>query len=123
VAFVEPTKIVRSDKDIQRVVDLKTLTSGVANLRTTAAHGLNIGDTVKVTGVDNDFNGIFVVKEVPTTTTFTYVCTGTTITSTAVVGGAVTKLLVNDIICELNEIPQKATSYTWGLTVTGGITV
>lgn len=123
VAFVEPTKIVRSDQNIEKVVDLKTLTSGVANLRTTAAHGLKIGDTIKVTAVDNDFNGVFIVTTVPSTTTFTYVCTGTTITATAVAAGAVTKLTVNDILCELNEIPQKATSYSWGLTVTGGITV
>jgi hypothetical protein len=123
VAFVEPTKIVRSDADITRVVDQKTLAAGVATLRTTAAHGLKIGDTVKVTGVDNDFNGVFVVTTIPTTTTFTYACSGTTISATAVVGGAATKLAVTDIICELNEIPQKPTSYTWGLTVTGGITV
>ena len=123
VAFVEPTKIVRSDADITRVVDQKTLAAGVATLRTTAAHGLKIGDTVKVTGVDNDFNGVFVVTTIPTTTTFTYACAGTTISATAVVGGAATKLDVTDIICALNEIPQKPTSYTWGLTVTGGITV
>ena len=123
VAFVEPTKIVRSDQNIERVVDQKTLASGVATLRTTAVHGLKIGDTVKITGVDNDFNGVFVVTTIPTTTTFTYVCTGSTISATAVIGGAATKLLVNDILCELNEIPQKATSYTWGLTVTGGITI
>ena len=123
VAFVEPTKIVRSDADITRVVDQKTLASGVATLRTTAVHGLAIGDTVKITGVDNDFNGVFVVTTIPTTTTFTYACSGSTITATAVVGGAATKLTVTDIICALNEIPQKPTSYTWGLTVTGGITV
>ncbi len=123
VAFVETTKIVRSDQDITRVVDQKTLAAGVATLRTTAAHGLKIGDTVKVTGVDNDFNGVFIVTTIPTTTTFTYACAGTTISATAVIGGGVTKLQVNDIICALNEIPQKPTSYTWGLTVTGGITV
>jgi len=123
VAFVEPTKIVRSDADITRVVDQKTLNAGVATLRTTVAHGLKTGDTVKVTGVDNDFNGVFVVTLAPTTTTFQYACAGTTITATPVVGGAATKLAVTDIICALNEIPQKPTSYTWGLTVTGGITV
>ena len=123
VAFVDPTKIVRSDQDITRVVDQKTLAAGVATLRTTAVHGLKIGDTVKITGVDNDFNGVFVVTTIPTTTTFTYACAGSTVSATAVIGGAATKLEVNDIICALNEIPQKPTSYTWGLTVTGGITV
>lgn len=123
VAYVETKKLVRKDADITKVVDQKTLTAGVATLRTTTAHGLKIGDTVKITTVDNDFNGVFVVTTIPTTTTFTYACSGTTVSATAVIGGAATKLTVGDIICELNEIPQKPASYTWGLTVTGGITV
>ena len=119
VAFVELEKLVRTDENITKVVDQKTLTSGVATLRTTTVHGLNQGDTVKVTGIDNDFNGIFVVKEIPSTTTFTYVAIGTTITATAVVGGSVTVLKITDIICDLNEIPEKD---TWTLTLSGGIT-
>ena len=103
-----------------KVVDQKTLTSGVALLRTTTVHGLKQGDTVKVTGIDNDFNGIFVVKEVPSTTTFSYVAIGTTITATVVVGGAVTVLKTTDIICDLNEIPEKD---AWTLTLSGGITI
>lgn len=123
VAYVETKKLIRKDADITKVVDQKTLTSGVALLRTTTAHGLKIGDTVKITTVDNDFNGVFVVTTIPTTTTFTYACSGTTVGATAVIGGAATRLFVGDILCELNEIPQKPASYTWGLTVTGGITV
>jgi hypothetical protein len=119
VAFVELEKLVRTDENITKVVDQKTLTSGVATLRTTTVHGLKQGDTVKVTGIDNDFNGIFVVKEIPSTTTFTYVAIGTTITATAVVGGSVTVLKITDIICDLNEIPEKD---TWTLTLSGGIT-
>jgi hypothetical protein len=120
VAFVELEKLVRTDENITKVVDQKTLTSGVATLRTTTAHGIKQGDTIKVTGIDNDFNGIFVVKEVPSTTTFTYVAIGTTITATAVVGGSVTVLKTTDIICDLNEIPEKD---TWTLTLSGGITI
>jgi hypothetical protein len=119
VAFVELEKLIRTDENITKVVDQKTLTSGVATLRTTTVHGLKQGDTVKVTGIDNDFNGIFVVKEIPSTTTFTYVAIGTTITATAVVGGSVTVLKITDIICDLNEIPEKD---TWTLTLSGGIT-
>ena len=120
VAFVELEKLVRTDENITKVVDQKTLTSGVATLRTTTAHGIKQGDTIKVTGIDNDFNGIFVVKEVPSTTTFTYVAIGTTITATVVVGGSVTVLKITDIICDLNEIPEKD---TWTLTLSGGITI
>ena len=120
VAFVELEKLIRTDENITKVVDQKTLTSGVATLRTTTVHGIKQGDTIKVTGIDNDFNGIFVVKEVPSTTTFTYVAIGTTITATAVVGGSVTVLKTTDIICDLNEIPEKD---TWTLTLSGGITI
>lgn len=121
VAYVEMEKLTRSDEDITKIVDQKTLTSGgLATLRTTAVHGLKIGDTVKVTGIDADFNGVYVVTTVPSTTTFTYTAIGTAISATAVVGGGVTKLQVNEIICDLDEIPQKK---TWTLTLSGGITI
>jgi hypothetical protein len=120
VAFVELEKLVRTDENITKVVDQKTLTSGVALLRTTTAHGIKIGDIIKVTGIDNDFNGIYAVTVVPSTTTFNYVAIGTTITATAVVGGSVTVLKTTDIICDLNEIPEKD---TWTLTLSGGITI
>jgi hypothetical protein len=119
VAFVELEKLIRTDENITKVVDQKTLTSGVALLRTTVAHGIKIGDIVKVTGIDNDFNGIYAVTVVPSTTTFNYVAIGTTITATAVVGGSVTVLKITDIICDLNEIPEKD---TWTLTLSGGLT-
>jgi hypothetical protein len=119
VAFVELEKLIRTDENITKVVDQKTLTSGVATLRTTVAHGIKIGDIVKVTGIDNDFNGIYAVTVVPSTTTFNYVAIGTTITATAVVGGSVTVLKITDIICDLNEIPEKD---TWTLTLSGGLT-
>jgi hypothetical protein len=120
VAFVELEKLIRTDENITKVVDQKTLTSGVATLRTTTVHGIKIGDIIKVTGIDNDFNGIYAVTEIPSTTTFTYVAIGTTITATAVVGGSVTVLKITDIICDLNEIPEKD---TWTLTLSGGITI
>jgi len=120
VAFVELEKLIRTDENITKVVDQKTLTSGVATLRTTTVHGIKIGDIIKVTGIDNDFNGIYAVTVVPSTTTFSYVAIGTTITATAVVGGSVTVLKTTDIICDLNEIPEKD---TWTLTLSGGITI
>jgi hypothetical protein len=121
VAYVELEKLTRLDEDITKVVDQKTLSAGgLATLRTTAVHGLKIGDTVKVTGIDADFNGIYVVTTIPSTTTFTYTAIGTAISATSVIGGGVTKLQVNEIICDLNEIPEKD---TWALTLSGGITI
>ena len=62
----------------------KALTSNVATLTTSAAHGLAVGDVVWVEGVDATFNGDYTVASVPTTTTFTYAKTAGNIASTAV---------------------------------------
>ena len=62
----------------------KALTSNVATLTTAAAHGLTIGMTITITGVDATFNGSYRVTTVPTTTTFTYAKTASNVTSTAV---------------------------------------
>lgn len=64
-------------------VSNKALTSNVATITTSAAHGLFVGDTVKITGVDNTFNGTWTITTVPTTTTFTYARTASNVTSAA----------------------------------------
>jgi len=65
-------------------VSNKALTSDVATLTTSAAHGLAVGDEVWVEGVDATFNGKYTVTGVPTTTTFTYAKTASNVASTAV---------------------------------------
>jgi len=75
------------DKIFPRIsfsINNKALTSNVATLTTTAAHGLAIGMEVDISGVDATFNGTYRVKAVPTTTTFTYDKTAADVTSTAV---------------------------------------
>jgi hypothetical protein len=62
----------------------KALTSNVATLTTTAAHGLSVGMQIVITGVDATFNGEYRITGVPTTTTFTYAKTATNVTSTPV---------------------------------------
>jgi hypothetical protein len=62
----------------------KALTSNVATLTTTAAHGLSIGMQITITGVDATFNGEYRITTIPTTTTFTYAKTATNVASTAV---------------------------------------
>lgn len=57
----------------------KVLTTNVATITTSAAHGLFVGDTVKITGVDSTFNGTWAVATVPSTTTFTYTRTAANI--------------------------------------------
>jgi hypothetical protein len=71
-------------------VSNKSLTSNVATLTTSAAHGFEIGQTVVVAGVDATFNGTFLITN-KTGNTFTYAKTATDVPSAAVspVGTAV----------------------------------
>ena len=65
----------------------KALTTNVATLTTSTAHGLVVGDVVWIEGVDSTFNSTtatYTVASVPTTTTFTYAKTAGNVASTAV---------------------------------------
>ena len=62
----------------------KALTTNVATLTTSAAHGLCIGMQIVITGVDATFNGEYRITSVPTTTTFTYAKTAADVPSAAV---------------------------------------
>ena len=76
-------------------INNKALTTNVATLTTTAAHGLCVGMEITITGVDATFNGTFTITGVPTTTTFTYAKVATNVSSTAVspVGTGVTSVI------------------------------
>jgi hypothetical protein len=69
---------------ITKAISNKELTSNVATLTTSTTHGFAVGDIVVVGTVDATFNGTYVVKAVPTTTTFTYDKTNANVTSAAV---------------------------------------
>jgi hypothetical protein len=64
----------------------KALTSNVATLTTSAAHGLAVGMEIVVSGVDATFNGTYTISTVPTTTTFTYAKTAADVPSAAATG-------------------------------------
>jgi hypothetical protein len=76
-------------------INNKALTTNVATLQTTAAHGLCVGMEITITGVDATFNGTFTITGVPTTTTFTYAKVASNVTSTAVspVGTGTTNII------------------------------
>lgn len=62
--------------------------TNVASYTTSAAHGLNVGGTIVITGViPSGYNGIYTIATVPTTTTFTI--TQATNPGTYVQGGSV----------------------------------
>lgn len=75
---------VYAKRTVTASVSNKALTSNVATLTTSAAHGLFEGDSVVVTSVDATFNGTYTITAVPTTTTFRYAKTASNVTSTAV---------------------------------------
>jgi hypothetical protein len=76
-------------------INNKALTTNVATLTTTTAHGLSTGMQITITGVDATFNGEYRITGVPTTTTFTYAKTATNVTSTPVspVGTGVAEII------------------------------
>lgn len=75
---------VYTKKTVTASVTNKTLTSNVATVATSSAHGLFEGDTVTIASVDSTFNGSYTIVSVPTTTTFTYAKVASNVASTAV---------------------------------------
>jgi hypothetical protein len=77
----------------------KALTSNIATLTTSAAHGLSVGMDITITSVDATFNGTYRITAVPTTTTFTYAKVASNVASTAVspVGTGVTDPVIHYI--------------------------
>jgi hypothetical protein len=67
-----------------KAVSNKALTSNIATLTTSTAHGFEIGQSVTVSDVDSTFNGTYTITAVPSTTTFRYAKTASDVASTAV---------------------------------------
>jgi hypothetical protein len=67
------------------VVTNAALTSNVATLTTSTAHGFAVGNSVVVAGVGVSFNGTFTVTAV-TTNTFSYAKTASNVASTQATG-------------------------------------
>ena len=83
--------LLKDEYDVDKVfpkitvsINNKALTSNVATLTTTAAHGLSTGMEITITGVDATFNGTYRITGVPTTVTFTYAKVASDVASTAV---------------------------------------
>lgn len=75
--------------DLSAAITNKALASNVATITTQGAHGYVVGDTVNITGVDETFDGSFVILSVPTATTFTFALIGEDVASASATGGAV----------------------------------
>ena len=82
--------LLHDDGDIDKIIPKitasvtnKALTSNVATLTTSAAHGFAVGFEVVVSGVDATFDGTYTITAV-TSTTFSYAKTASNVPSTAV---------------------------------------
>jgi N4-gp56 family major capsid protein len=64
----------------------KALTTNVATLTTSVAHGLGVGQVVTVSGVDSTFNGTYTITVVGSTTTFSYAKTASDVVSGVATG-------------------------------------
>ena len=73
---------------VARTVSNKALTSNVATITTSSAHGFTSDDVVTITGVDSTFNGTHFIDTVPSNTTFTFAKTASNVASTAASGTA-----------------------------------
>lgn len=83
VKFIESPRV-EQVAGAARTITNKALTSNVATLTTSAAHGFEAGEKVTVAGVDSTFNGEYTIASVPSATTFTYAKTASNVSSTAV---------------------------------------
>lgn len=98
---VKPAAIRGKDIDVYfstviqvATVNNKQLTTNVAILTTAAAHGISVGDTFTVAGVDSTFNGTYVATSGTTGSTLHYAKVHADVSSTAVSPvGAVTRAI------------------------------
>jgi len=73
-------------KSKTREIKSRELIGNVATITTTNTHGIIIGETVTITGIDATFNGTYTVTSIPTANTFTYIKTAANVVSATVTG-------------------------------------
>jgi hypothetical protein len=124
-AFTGVTQGVASQSPNSKTISNVARTSNVVTITTSAAHSFAAGNTVVVTATTNTgINGTFTIVDVPTTTTFTYVKTGTNITSGADTGTAVIQAAsAGGFISVASKVLASDTiSYTNGVFTAEGVT-
>ncbi len=85
----------------------QSLTSNVATITTSAAHGLVVGDFVEITGFTSTLaplNGTWRITTVPSTTTFTFALTGANITAVVSMTGAIKKITYDPTLVTNGDI-------------------
>ena len=72
-----PIKLVYWDDVVPVVVSKVGITDGVVTLTTDSAHGLSVGNSIKVTACGSDYDGIYTVVSTPDTNILTYAAAST----------------------------------------------
>lgn len=76
-------------KSVSRVISSYELIGNVATVTTANTHGVVLGETVTITGINPTFNGTYQVLSIPTSTTFTYARVSSNTSTTPVTGAFV----------------------------------
>ena len=88
--FAGVTQGVASSSPLSKNISNVARADNIVTVTTSTTHGFSAGNTVVITAVTNTtINGTYTIVDVPTTSSFTYVKTGTDITSGADTGTAV----------------------------------
>jgi hypothetical protein len=77
--------------DVRRGIAITeaSLTSNVARLTSSTAHGLAVGNSIVVAGIGSPFDGTYAITSVPNTTSFTYSRTHANVASATVTGAVI----------------------------------
>ena len=88
IAGTSPTIVDTTNKILNKTIDItfKALTSNVATLTTSSAHGYLSGDVIVVANVDATFNGTYVITSVPSATSLSYAAVAANVASTSATG-------------------------------------
>jgi|DEB0MinimDraft_10_1074344.scaffolds.fasta_scaffold07105_3 N4-gp56 family major capsid protein len=109
VKFIESARVEQAASATRSVTN-KALTSNVATLTTSAAHGFEVGESVTVAGVDATFNGSHTITAV-TSTTFSFAKTASNVTSAAVDPAGTASSLDHKVIIMGKQALLEAVTY------------
>jgi hypothetical protein len=112
------------DPPVRIPVTFKQLTSNIATITTSTAHGLVAGDETVITNVGSSFDGTFTVVSAPTATTFTFYSYNNNVPSTASTGyiGVVSPLSVLGADRYVFEYPGNIFQFTLNENAEGAAT-
>lgn len=109
VKFIESPRVEQMP-GAARAVSNKALTSNVATLTTSAAHGFEVGESVTVAGVDATFNGTHVITA-KTADTFSFAKTAANVSSAAVSPTGTASSLDHKVILLGKQALMEAVTY------------